>query len=250
MRAEKRTVVFSDAHLETSPEGRETVDALAAQIRKWQKDGVQRIFVLGDLFDFWFEYRHVIFSGYFPVLRAFAEARDAGVEFHLVCGNHDFWAGRFLETELGFHVYSDPEIMLFGAKRVWFAHGDGLNVGDYGYRIYKRIARSRFAITLFRQLHPDRAMGLARWVSRGSRHMTLVEDPSQGSEAKALRVHAQQMLATGKADVVLMGHAHAAIREECPTPGGTGLYVNCGDWRRNRSYVIWDGEDFELVAEG
>ncbi|HNR34324.1 MAG TPA: UDP-2,3-diacylglucosamine diphosphatase [Candidatus Hydrogenedentes bacterium] len=247
MMAGKKTIAFSDAHLETSLEGRETVDAMAVQIRQWQRDGVRRIFILGDLFDFWFEYRHVVFSGYFPVLRAFADARDADVELHLVCGNHDFWAGRFLETELGFHVHRDPVVMDWNGRRVLLAHGDGINPKDRLYRLYKRVARSRLAIALFRQLHPDLAMGLARGVSHGSRHMTMVEDPSRGSEAKALRAHAQSVLAAGKADVVLMGHAHAAIREECPAPGGTGLYINCGDWRRHRSYVMWDGAEFILT---
>ena len=93
------------------------------------------IFLMGDLFDFWFEYRHVIFSGYFDVLRAFADLRDAGVTLHFVCGNHDFWAGRFLENDLDFHIYRDPVTIEFGKRRVLLAHGDGLNKKDWGYRI-------------------------------------------------------------------------------------------------------------------
>ncbi|MCX5757675.1 MAG: metallophosphoesterase family protein, partial [Candidatus Hydrogenedentes bacterium] len=120
-----KTVAFSDAHLDASAAGRESMETLAAQIRAWTGDGVRRIFILGDLFDFWFEYRHVVFSGYFPILRAFADARDAAVQFHLVCGNHDFWAGRFLVTELGFEVHQDPTLMNLGGQRVLFAHGDG-----------------------------------------------------------------------------------------------------------------------------
>lgn len=244
-----KTVAFSDAHLDTGAAGREAMEQLAARIRAWSGDGVRRVFILGDLFDFWFEYRHVIFSGYFPVLRAFADARDAGVEFHLVCGNHDFWAGRFLETELGFHVHREPVLIAFGARRVLLAHGDGLNPRDWGYRIYKRVARSRTAIGLFRQLHPDCAMALARFVSRGSRHLTMVDDPSQGREAKALRAYAHTVLDRGDADVVICGHAHAALHEERPTPAGNGLYINCGDWRRHGTYVVWDGDNFELKTE-
>jgi len=243
-----KTVAFSDAHLDSSPTGRESVEALAGQIRRWQADGVRKILILGDLFDFWFEYKHVVFSGYFPVLRAFADAQAAGVRLHLICGNHDFWAGRFLETELGFKVDRNAAVMDFDGRRVLLAHGDGLNPRDRAYRLYKRIARSRIVIALFRQLHPDLAMGLARFVSRGSRHMTMVEDPSQGSEAQALRTYARDTLAAGRADIVLLGHAHAAIREEYPTPTGTGLYINCGDWRRKRSYVLFDDGDFRMMA--
>ncbi|MCX5757674.1 MAG: hypothetical protein NTU83_04050, partial [Candidatus Hydrogenedentes bacterium] len=114
------------------------------------------------------------------------------------------------------------------------------------YRLYRRFARSRFAITVFRQLHPDRAMALARFVSHGSRRLTMVDDPSQGREAQALRAYARETLARNEADVVMCGHAHAPTREEYPTPNGAGLYINCGDWMRHRSYVAWDGGEFEL----
>ena len=241
-----KTVAFSDAHLDTSAAGRESMETLAAQIRIWTDDGVRQIFILGDLFDFWFEYRHVVFSGYFPILRAFADARDADVQFHLVCGNHDLWAGRFLVTELGFQVHRAPTLMDLGGRRVLFAHGDGLNPRDRAYRLYRRFARSRLAITAFRQLHPDCAMALARFVSHGSRRLTMADDPSQGREAQALRAYARQALARNEADVVMCGHAHAPTREDYPTPNGAGLYINCGDWMRHRSYVAWDGGEFTL----
>ena len=99
-----KTLFLSDAHLSVAPGGKPAMDVFVAFLRQIDPNGVSRIIVLGDLFDFWFEYKHVIFSGYFDVLRAFADLRDAGVELHFVCGNHDFWAGRFLESQLGFTV--------------------------------------------------------------------------------------------------------------------------------------------------
>jgi len=240
-----KTVVLSDVHLDVGDGGRERRTDFVAFLRNLDP-AVARLIILGDLFDFWFEYEHVIFSGYFEVLRALAELRDRGVELHLVCGNHDFWAGRFLSQDLRFSVYRDPVLMDFGARRVLFVHGDGLNKRDWGYRVYKRIARARPVIWVFRRLHPDRAMGIARWVSRNSRRMSEVKDPAKGSEARALRAFAQETLRRGEADVIICGHAHAPAYEEFPAPSGTGLYINCGDWMYHRAYVEWDGSTFHL----
>jgi len=241
-----KTVVFSDVHLDVGPESRAQRSAFETFLRRLDTAQTNRVIVLGDLFDFWFEYKHVIFSGYFEVLRAFAELHERRVELHLVCGNHDFWAGRFLRDHLDFIIHREPALMDFGGRRVLFVHGDGLNRRDWGYRCYKRLARARPVIWLFRRLHPDRAMGIARWVSKASRRGLQVKDPTHGSEAKALRAFARETLRQGRADVVFCGHAHAPTIEEYPTPNGTGLYVNCGDWMYHRSYVEWDGEQFRL----
>lgn len=242
-----KTVVLSDAHLEARPSGRERREQFAGFLRSLPGWGIQRLIVLGDVFDFWFEYRHAIFSEYFDVLRAFAELRDAGVDLHLVCGNHDFWAGHFLRDHLGFHIYQSSVLLDFDGRRAWLAHGDGLNPRDRGYRVYKRIARARVVVGLFGLLHPDWAMALAQRVSHTSRKYTRAPDLAQGPEAKALRAYARGVLERDEADVVLCGHAHAATLEEYPTPSGTGLYINTGDWMEHRSYVVWDGHEFTMV---
>jgi len=167
----------------------------------------------------------------------------------LVCGNHDLWAGRFLETELGFQIHRDSVVLPFGEQRAHLIHGDGLNPHDRAYRLYKRFARNPLAVHAFRLIHPDWAMAFARIVSRHSRRLTQVEDPAQGPEALALRAYAREVLARGEAEVVLCGHSHAPAREEFPTPNGTGLYINTGDWMFHRSYVVWDGE-FHLIPGG
>lgn len=243
-----KTLILSDVHLKVGETGRKQMDEFAAFLRQIDPSEVNRVIILGDLFDFWFEYKHVIFSGYFEVLRAFAELRERDVELHLVCGNHDFWAGRFLEERLGFTIHREPVTMDFGGKRVLLCHGDGLNPRDWGYRIYKRLARARPVIWLFGLLHPDLAMRIAQAVSGGSRTMTKAEEPAKGREAKALRAYAKEVLARGHADVVLCGHAHAPAREEFPTPTGAGLYINAGEWMHNRSHVEWDGDRFRLCG--
>jgi len=244
------TLLLSDIHLDVSPRGKQRMADFVAFLRAVDTSRINRIILLGDLFDFWFEYKHVIFSGYLDVLRAFADLREHGVAFELVCGNHDFWAGRFLEQRLGFTVHTRPVEMDFGGRRVLMVHGDGLNPRDWWYRVYKRIARARWLTAVFRLLHPDWAMALAQCVSKGSRRLTRAEDPRTGPEAQALRAFAKQTLAQGEADVVVCGHSHYPVIEEYPTPNGTGLYINTGDWLYHRSYVEWDGTEFHLHQGG
>lgn len=242
----KKTLIFSDVHLKVTNTDKARQREFITFLRRFSPQEFDRMICLGDLFDFWFEYKHVIFSGYFELLRAFADLRDAGVALHLVCGNHDFWAGRFLRDELQFQVYTGETRMPFGDKTALLYHGDGINRKDYGYRIYKHFARNLLVIGAFRLLHPDWAMTLARGVSHGSRTITRAEDTSKGPEARALREHARRLLAQGAADIILCGHAHAPVMETYPTPSGTGTYINTGDWLDHRSYVIWDGMDFSI----
>lgn len=242
----KKTLIFSDVHLKVTETDKARQRAFVSFLRRFSPDEYDRMICLGDLFDFWFEYRHVIFSDYFELLRVFAEWRDAGMEMHLVCGNHDFWAGRFLRDELHFHVYPGEARIPFGDKLGLLFHGDGINATDYGYRIYKRFARNRLVIGAFRLLHPDWAMTLARGVSYGSRTITRAYDTTKGPEARAIREYARTALARGDADIILCGHAHAPVIETYPTPAGTGMYINTGDWLGHRSYIVWDGENFTL----
>lgn len=243
-----KTVILSDAHLSVAPNGRENMALLVDFLRSLDPEEVGRIIVLGDLFDFWFEYKHVIFSGYFSVLCAFADLHDAGVELWFVCGNHDFWAGRFLEEHLGFTVYPDPVTLELDGRRVHLAHGDGLNPADWRYRVYKRVARWPFAVWAFRLLHPDWAMAIAQGVSRGSRTTFRPSDPSKGSEVGPLQSYAENILVSGEADVVLCGHSHHPVREEFSTPNGTGLYINTGDWLWHRSYVVSEDGAYRLES--
>lgn len=244
------TLILSDVHLDVSQTGKPVRDHFTRFLRGLNAGAIQRIIILGDLFDFWFEYRHVIFSGYFDVLRAFAGLRDQGVAVDFVCGNHDFWAGRFLREELGFSISRDRLLLDLYGRRVLLVHGDGLNQRDVGYRLYKRVARARCVVWLFGLLHPDAAMGLAQRVSRTSRRLTQSKDLSKGSEVEPLRAFAQRILATGEADAVVCGHSHHPEIEEFPMDNGRhGLYVNTGDWMWHRSYIEWDEDGPRLLFD-
>ena len=244
-----KTVVVSDVHLAVHEAGQPTMERFIAFLRQLEPSEISRLIILGDLFDFWFEYRHVVFSGYFDVLRALADLRDGGVEMHFICGNHDFWAGRFLREELAFTIHDGAAHLPFGGRRVMLVHGDGLNPRDWSYRLYKRIARLRIVVGAFRLIHPDWAMKLAQWVSHGSRKLH-ADDLRTGAEIKPLQDFARRALAEGRADVVMCGHSHHPTFETHPTPEGTGVYINTGDWLEHESYVEWDGEDFRLLLWG
>lgn len=240
-----KALIFSDVHLKVSPDDRPRHRRFIEFLHSFDPAEYRRIICLGDLFDFWFEYRHVIFSGYFDVLRAFADFRDAGCELHLISGNHDFWGGRFLHDELGFAIH-DSFHTTFGDTRAFFIHGDGINPADRSYRVYKRFARNPFVVGAFRMIHPDWAMRIAQGVSHGSRTLKREDDPANGPEARALQAYAQDLLARGETDAVFCGHAHAPTQVALPSKTGTGLYINTGDWFHNYSYVTWDGAAFQL----
>lgn len=241
-----KTLVLSDVHLDAAKEGQERMGRFVAFLRQIDPSEVQRIIILGDLFDFWFEYKHVVFSGYFDVLRAFAALSDQGVRFDFVCGNHDLWAGRFLRDHLGFAVYPDRLETGVAGKRVLLVHGDGINEQDVSYRVYKRVVRARPIVWLFGLLHPDWAMAIARRVSNTNQRILQPPEVADGPEVQPLQEFARDVLARGEADVVMSGHSHHPVCEEYPGPDGTGLYINTGDWLGHRSYVECDGEGFRL----
>jgi len=246
----KKTLIFSDVHLKVIPEDKSRHREFIEFLHRFPPGEFDRFICLGDLFDFWYEYKSVIFSDFFDVLRAFADLRDAGIELHLICGNHDFWAGRFLRDDLGFQIHPNVMEHAFGDRRGHLVHGDGINPEDRSYRAYKKFARNPFVMSAFRCIHPDWAMGIARAVSHSSRTMLGSKNPYTGPEAVSLRRYATGVIERDEADVVLCGHAHAPVVEEIPREGGAGLYINTGDWLAHRSHTIWDGERFEQFVEG
>lgn len=244
----KDTLLFSDVHLKPSAADQTNYTDFIAFLRQINPDRVERVICLGDLFDFWFEYKHAMFACYFDVLRIFAGLRDAGIETHLICGNHDLWAGPQLERMTGMQVHHEPVTLPFGSDTALLLHGDGLNPKDYGYRMFKRLSQNRLAQRLFRHLHPDTAMGLAHWISRGSRAMAAAPNPADSPEVRIVRDHALERIGRGQAAVVICGHAHVPAVEPVTVQGHSGLYVNPGDWPLHRSFVRYVMGEFRLES--
>jgi UDP-2,3-diacylglucosamine hydrolase len=200
----RKTVCFiSDAHLDSGPDSQER-GRLLARLLTDRRDELSHLYVLGDLFDFWFEYRHAIPKGGFAVLRALADLSAAGVRVSYLGGNHDFWCGSFLEREIGATVHPGPIRVEHQGRRIYLAHGDGIVPGDTGYRILKAVLRHPLAIALYRLVHPDLGIPLAHRVSAWSRRHTRER---AFYVARYSRHVAGPRFAAGD-DAVVVGHVH------------------------------------------
>ena len=233
------TLFLSDVHLGlgTREEERAKEDRLLAFLDA-SLPTAEGLIILGDLFDLWFEYRTVIPKGFHRTLTAIQRYTDEGIPVKFLTGNHDFWVGDFFETELGVTVLRDPTEISVQGKRVYLHHGDGLGTNDPGYRFIKPILRSRLSITLYRWLHPDIGVSIARGSSRSSRTYTSAKD---FGEDQGMIAHATEKIRAG-ADVVVMGHRHVPTLQSI----GNGVYVNLGDWITFNSYGVMTGGTMQL----
>ena len=222
---------LSDAHLGTDPAGVEAdrEARLHAFLRMVAARG-GRLYVLGDLFDFWFEYRTAIPRRFFETLCALRDVRAAGVAITYLVGNHDFWLGPFMSRELGMHVHDGALAVEVQGRRLWLHHGDGLIGGDLGYRVLKKVLRHPGCIALYRLLHPDVGIPLAHRVSGWSRHSRAGRPIDF---ARLEREIAAPRFAEGH-DAVMIGHFHAP-HHACA--GGRDFIV-LGDWIEQFTYAV------------
>ena len=232
--------IASDVHLGAVP--RETETAFLAFLEHAGAHA-RSLLLVGDLFDFWFEWGPVVPGKHFRVLAALRAVVDAGVPVTLMGGNHDAWGGRFLREEVGVAFHADPVEMELGGRRALIAHGDGVGRGDLKYRMLKAVIRSRPAILGFRILHPELGMRLAGAVSTTENKVE--SDDRARSRAEYIAEWARERLrADPTLGLVVCGHAHLPTIEEVE-PGL--YYVNSGDWIRHDSYVtVRPGEAPEL----
>ncbi len=239
MNDQPQSVYFiSDAHLGSGPDHDMRVRTLVALLRSFRHDA-ESVYVLGDLFDFWFEYRHAIPRGHFKVLRALAELVEAGVPVTYLGGNHDFWSGSYLSREVGLEVHQHPITRQHQGRRLFLAHGDGLGPGDTGYRILKAILRHPLAVALYRTIHPDLGIPLAYRVSKTSRQHTAGREVLLDRMARYVvtpRIRAGD-------DTVIVGHIHDPIHLTGP---GRSEFVIVGDWLEHFTYVRLTGGTLHL----
>lgn len=239
----KKTLFICDAHLGSGTNEREKERLLIDFVSQLSPERVSALYMLGDLFDFWFEYKCVILSQYFRVLSGLAQAVERGIEIHLVVGNHDFWAGEFLRKTVGLKVHHTPiEIDLDGLS-VYMCHGDGLNPHDSSYRVLKAIIRSKPVIFAIRLMHPDRVMRIVRWFSKFSRESTSVAGKLR--EDEGIREFALKKFRDG-VDVVIAGHSHQPHDETHSINGTTKRYFNLGDMQELFSYLEYSDGKFRL----
>lgn len=198
-----------------------------------------RLVIVGDLFDFWYEYNYVIPKNYFWLYARLKEMIDLGVIVDYIAGNHDFYLGQFFSHSLGLRVYQDGFSEEIGNKKFLIVHGDGLALRDTGYRVLKRILRNGFVQSLIRWVHPDVGFSMARAFSKKSREYTTSKD---FGETDGMLQFAERKLKDGY-DFVIMGHNHVPRFERF----GNGAYINLGDWISNFTYGIFDGTEMQLL---
>ncbi len=208
------------------------------------KSTAATIFIVGDLFDFWYEYRKVVPKGYVRILGKLAELTDAGIPIHFFVGNHDMWMKDYFQTELNIPVYFEPKEFEFGNKKFLIGHGDGLGPGDHGYKLLKKIFRNPVCQWLFGILPPYMGMGLANFMSRRSRAQTgATEEVFLGEDKEWLIIHCKELLQKKFFNYFIFGHRHLPIDHRLTTES---RYINLGDWIRYFTYAEFDGEELQL----
>ncbi len=235
----------SDFHL--GIDARLTSTERERQIVRWLdqiKTEAAEIYLVGDVFDFWFEYATVVPKGYVRLLGKLAELRDAGIPIYFFIGNHDMWMFRYFEEELGIPIYRKPIVRELLGKTFFIGHGDGLGPGDHGYKFLKKVFANRFCQWLFARLHPNFGIGLANFWSGRSRHANRGEEKYLGDDKEWLLLYANRKLDEQPADFYIFGHRHLPL--DCTLKNGHSRYINLGEWMHFNSYAVFDGKDLEI----
>jgi UDP-2,3-diacylglucosamine hydrolase len=208
------------------------------------KEKASHIFILGDLFDFWYEYKKVVPKGFVRILGKLAELTDKGIIIDFFVGNHDMWMNGYFEKELGITVYHEPKEYTFYDKKFFIGHGDGLGPGDHRYKFIKKIFRNKFSQRIFGALHPGTGIGLADYFSRKSRAATgKTDEQFLGEDKEWLIIFCREMLKKKHYDFFIFGHRHYPLDFKLSE---TSSYINLGDWIKYDSYAVFDGETLSL----
>lgn len=242
---DKKIYFLSDFHLGAPDRAQSLVreKKLVAFLEQIRHDA-QEIFIVGDMFDFWYEYREVVPKGYVRLLGKLAELTDSGIPIHFFLGNHDMWMSGYFEQELNIPVYAEPKVFERNGKTFYIGHGDGLGPGDHGYKFIKKVFRNPVCQWLFGQLHPTWGIGLANYFSRKSRAKTgNADEHFMGEDKEWLIVYSREVLAQQHYDYFVFGHRHYPI--DLPL-NSQSRYINLGDWITNFTYAYFDGEDMHL----
>ena len=208
------------------------------------KEDAKSIYLLGDIFDFWFEYKTVVPKGYVRLLAKLANLVDDGIEINIIRGNHDMWMYDYLPTEIGVNILEDKTILSENGKQIFLAHGDGLGPGDLGYKLIKKVFASKICQWLFARLHPNFGIGIAQFWSRKSRIANQEKpDPFLGKEKEWLVSYCKRKQNEMDIDYFVFGHRHLPLEIDIDKKT---KYINLGDWIHHNSYAVFDEEELTL----
>ena len=208
------------------------------------KKDAEAIFLVGDIFDFWFEYNEVVPKGFTRSLGKLAEISDAGISIHYFAGNHDMWLVDYFQKELNLTVYNKPKVFIINDKKFFVGHGDGLGPGDKSFKIMKKIFKNPFFNWCFRCVHPDLGIKLGKYLSNKNRLKSSLEDLNfNGNENEWLTKYCKEKLKNKHYDYFVFGHRHIPLEIKL-SPNST--YINLGDWITHFSYAVFDGRQVLL----
>lgn len=231
---------ISDIHLGLQKKDiEEQKERLLVKFLNFAQNNCDELFVVGDLFDYWFEYKRVYQKGFFRTLTALQDLTENGIKVHYFIGNHDFMHSDFFKDEIGVILYENSLTISLNDKKFFIAHGDGLVKNDYGYLILKKILRNKTLQTFYSWIHPDIGISLASRTSKSSREYTSKKDYG---EEDGLFDSAKLKIDQGY-DYVLFGHLHQRMFKEYKQ----GYYINLGSWLDNPCYGVFRNNKFEIV---
>jgi UDP-2,3-diacylglucosamine hydrolase len=212
------------------------------------KADTAELYLVGDLFDFWWEYKYTVPKGTVRLLGKIAEFTDAGIPVHFFVGNHDLWMKDYFVKELGVSVHHEAIMKTYSGKKFYIGHGDGLGPGDRWYKFLRSIFANKTCQWLFSRLHPNLAFYLARASSRRSKESTGERDAVfLGKDKEWLYQFCNAKLKTEHIDYFIFGHRHLPLDLEL---GSSSRYLNLGDWIQYNSYAVFDGEGLKLLRYG
>ena len=207
------------------------------------KTDAQAIFFLGDLFDFWFEYKRVVPKGFTRLFGKLAELSDSGIDLFFFVGNHDCWIGNYFEDELGINVFHKKVDLNIDNYNILIGHGDGLGPGDNKYKFLKLLFRNPILKKLFSFIHPDIGISLGKFLSQKNKIISGDEKVFESEDKEMLFSYCKDVLKTKYYHFFIFGHRHIPLELDL---GNNSKYFNTGDWITHFSYLVYDGNSFNL----
>ena len=241
----KKIYFISDFHLgvPNDTDSRKREDKIVAWLNSIKHDA-QILYLMGDVFDYWFEYKEVVPRGYVRLLGKLAELSDAGVEMHYFTGNHDMWVFDYLPKEIGLQVHRAPIQKEYNGKKFFLGHGDGLGPGDFGYKFIKKVFANKLSQWLFARVHPNTGIGLMKFFSRKSRIATgTSDDVYLGDDKEWLMIFSREVLQKEHYDYFIFGHRHLPLDKQL---NDQSRYINLGEWINHFTYAVFDGHELLL----
>ena len=239
----KKIYFISDMHL-GAPDYSKSLEREQKLIRflRFAEQDAQAVFLVGDTFDFWFEYQRVVPKGFVRFFAKLIDLKEKGIELYVFTGNHDLWLRDYLQQEVGAQIFHNKVELQSGNRTILVAHGDGLGPEDKKYKILKKIFTNPICQWLFRWLHPDIGIKIAQLWSRHS-----YTDPSievfHGEDKEWLIQYCKRKLTEKQYDYFVMGHRHLPMEIRL---NDKSVYINLGDWMVNSNYAMYDGNDMKL----